>query len=75
MLKKLSAVVVAAALAGCQPYAEEVTYPVMPEGLKDCRTFVISDGSVRVRVVRCPNSQTSTTRPGKGTTHSTVVEK
>ena len=47
-------------LAGCTPSAQEQTWPVLPEGLKDCKFYKLTDESANtIRVVRCPASSTS----------------
>ena len=47
-------------LAGCTPSAQEQTWPVLPEGLKDCKFYKLTDESTNtIRVVRCPASSTS----------------
>lgn len=55
-------VLLALILCGCDPSGSEIThtYSVMPEGLKDCKIYTISNGGREVTVVRCPNSSTST---------------
>jgi uncharacterized lipoprotein YmbA len=54
-------IVLAVMLAGCSPSARELNYPVLPEGLKDCKFYEVSSGANTVTVVRCPGS-TATTR-------------
>ena len=55
-------------LVGCSPSGSETTagYLVMPEGLKDCRIYKISDGPNPLVVVRCPHSSTTAETSGKG---------
>lgn len=49
---------------GCKSYPphyeEDKDYTVLPEELKDCKIFNISNGWGILTVVRCPNSSTST---------------
>jgi hypothetical protein len=67
--------VFAVMLSGCAPSAEERTanFTVMPEGLKDCKVYRISDGSENITVVRCPNSST-TSRIGKTKKTVTTID-
>lgn len=76
-IRKIAILGVFLALAGCQPSAREESYPVLPDGLKDCKFYTISQGNLGyMRVVRCPNSSTSATYPvGKSVAHSAVVEQ
>lgn len=77
-LKAKFVLIAAIGLAACSPSGKEVTgnFPIMPEGLKDCKIYDLqSDGGSHVRVVRCPNSSTSTSyRVGKATHYTAVVE-
>ena len=69
--------VFAVMLSGCAPSAEERTanFTVMPEGLKDCKVYRISDGSENITVVRCPNSSTtSSNRIGKTKKTVTTID-
>lgn len=49
------------ALTACAPSYEEKHYPVLPEELKDCKFYEVSNGGSSIKIVRCPNSQVSTT--------------
>ena len=62
-------------LAGCTPQAEERIYSVLPEELKDCRFFRLSDenGSV-ITVARCPSSSTTVKMHNKQSTTSVVID-
>lgn len=67
---------IAAALlvTACDPYAKVVDAPVLPDGLKDCKFYVVStNGSNYLNVVRCPNSTTSTNYTSGKAQHTTVV--
>jgi hypothetical protein len=66
-----------ATLAACTPESKEITSSfVLPEGLKDCKAYVLKDGNIKILyVVRCPNSQTSTIKTGKHPVHVSVVEE
>lgn len=59
-MKKLIIIVVMALLAGCSDSAREVHVNIMPEGLKDCRYYELVVQGNTVKVMRCPNSTTST---------------
>ena len=76
-MKTTILIIMAVALAACSPKYEEQHYPVLPDDLKDCKFYEISNGGSTIKVVRCPNSQTSTTwtqSNGKSrTTRSAVV--
>lgn len=60
------------------PQTHERTGFVLPDGLKDCKVYSMTDGGVMysyITVVRCPMSQTATTYPcGKGRCSASVVE-
>lgn len=59
-------------VVGCSPSSKElVDYP-LPSDLKDCKIYEISNGSSRIKIVRCPNSTTSTTYQA-GKTRKTVI--
>ncbi len=77
-LKAKWVLVAAIGLAACTPSGKEVTgsFPILPEGLKDCKIYDLqSEHGSHIRVVRCPNSSTSTTyKSGKSTYHGAVVE-
>jgi len=62
-------------LVGCKPDAEERVYSVLPEELKDCRFFRLSDeiGNV-ITVARCPNSSTTVKMQNKQSTTSVVID-
>lgn len=76
-MKALFVILTAVALTACSPSYEEKHYPVLPAELKDCKFYEVSNGGSTIKVVRCPNSQTSTTwmqSNGKSsTTRSAVV--
>jgi hypothetical protein len=53
-------------LAGCAPSATEKVWPVMPEGLRDCKIYNLTDGNGnRLTVARCPLSATSVRESSK----------
>lgn len=64
-------------LSACSNSASEVHYQAMPDGLKDCVVYYISDERAQnITVMRCPNSTTSTNytvQSGKTTTHKTTI--
>lgn len=62
-------------LAGCSPDGRERTgFTVMPEGLKDCKIYYISDGIAGITVVRCPNSSTTAYQGGKNSKTTVTVD-
>jgi hypothetical protein len=62
-------------LVGCKPDAEERVYSVLPEELKDCRFFRLSDEfSNTITVARCPNSSTTVKVHNKQSTTSVVID-
>ena len=66
-------VAIACLLSACDPSAKQVTFPVLPDELKDCTFHYISGGLNGITVARCPNSTTSTTYRSGKTTRTTVV--
>jgi len=64
------------AITGCTPSASQLDFPVLPDGLKDCKFFYLRDGSGNhITVARCPNSATSIVSGGKHKRHSIVIEE
>jgi hypothetical protein len=56
-MKYLLALVI---LSSCSPSSKQSTsYTSLPEELKDCKIFYISNGFNELTVVRCPNSDTA----------------
>jgi len=82
-MKKLLLIIIAGlTMVACTPRASEVSFPVMPPEMSDCKVFRIENGNgVALIAVRCPNSST-TTKVGKtsptvvidGTTYQKVEE-
>lgn len=76
-MKATVLILMAVALAACSPGYEEKHYTVLPAELKDCKFYEVSNGGSAIKVVRCPNSQTTTNwtqSTGKSTiTRSAVV--
>lgn len=75
-MKKLLLIACVLALAGCMKNEyKAISYPVLPDGLKDCQFFrVASAEGDSMQVTRCPNSTTTTaTRQGKSGTSTVVV--
>ena len=70
---RISLAVAAVVLAGCSPGYESLGMPVLPDELKDCKFYRVSNGEISMRVVRCPNSTTSTTYTSGKTTRTDVV--
>lgn len=63
------------ALAGCESRTTELHDFILPEGLKDCKIYFMTNGVNHVTITRCPNSSTSTEyKTGKTTSSSAVVE-
>ena len=64
-------------LTGCMENGyQETSFPKLPTDLKDCKFFALynSNGTF-LNVVRCPNSQTSTTyQTGKATQSVIVID-
>lgn len=70
---RISLAATAVVLAGCSPSYESMSMPVLPDELKDCKFYLVSNGPISMRVVRCPNSATSTTYTSGKTTRTDVV--
>lgn len=79
-MKLLRVVLSVVILTGCgyEPsYTDDTkSFSVLPEGLKDCKIYYIKNSvGYSLSVVRCPNSQTSTTYSvGKSTATTVVIE-
>ena len=77
-MKKLMIAIVLLTLAGCgDPSAKDSTDKwMLPDGLKDCKIYSLSNGKGGyMRVVRCPNSSTTTSyTSGKTLVNTTVLE-
>lgn len=71
-MKRLILIVIAIALCGCEPHAEQKTFSAMPPELNDCKVYSIYDGAQFYTVFRCPNS-TTTTSQMQGKTRTSVV--
>lgn len=76
-MKKILAIILAVvALSGCEPSAKEVVMEVIPKALEDCRLYELKSRSGEyIKVMRCPNSTTSTnfTTGGKSKTHHSDI--
>lgn len=73
-MKRISLILLAIfALAGCEPRTVELHEFILPEGLKDCKIYHMTNGLSYITVTRCPNSSTSTQYQTGKTTSSTVV--
>ena len=74
-MKRIILLSAIALLVGCQPYAEVKTYPVLPDELKDCKFFYLSDppGSA-ITVARCPNSSTTVQMGNKARAKSVIID-
>lgn len=74
-MKFLIPISMAVFLSACTPSYAPVSMPMLPEELKDCGFFSVSNGTDRMYVVRCPNSTTSTTyRVGKHDETTVVID-
>ena len=63
------------ALTGCGPSAETREYPILPDALKDCKFFRLTDGNgSSITVARCPNSTTTTRQSDKAGTTSVIID-
>ena len=72
---KILAIAAALLLSACSPQYRTLDFPLLPEELKDCKFFVVSNGTAEMRVVRCPNSSTTTQyRQGKVTRSLTTID-
>lgn len=62
-------------LTGCEPSYKDYTesFTNLPEGLKDCKFYGVSNTDSSLDIVRCPNSTVSTTYKSGKTTVTTVV--
>lgn len=72
-LVRISLAAAAVVLAGCSPNYNSLSMPVLPDELKDCKFYIVTDGIRELRVVRCPNSTTSTTYSSGKTSRTDVV--
>lgn len=70
---RISLAAAAIILAGCNPNYQPLSMPVLPDELKDCKFYWITNGDITMRVVRCPNSTTSTTYTSGKTTKTDVI--
>lgn len=62
-------------LAGCAPEARVKNYPVLPDELKDCKFYRLTDGDGgSITVARCPGSNTTVQQSDKAHTTSVVID-
>ena len=62
-------------LTGCGPYAKETHWPIMPEGLQDCKIYNLSDGNGHaITVARCPLSATTVKNSNKTPATSITID-
>ena len=74
-MNKLILLCVLLTMVGCTPSASQLDFPVLPEGLKDCKFFYLRDGSgTNITVARCPNSATSVVSGSKSKRTSITTE-
>jgi hypothetical protein len=74
----LMAGLLAMVLSACDPSAKERRPTVWPQELSDCKSYYIYDPNMPIghmMVVRCPNSQTSTTFKNGKTNQTAVVSE
>lgn len=76
-MKFLMVISMAIFMVGCAKETTEVSYKYeLPEGLKDCKVYYLQGEGVLasyMRVVRCPNSQTSSSYTSGKTTQSVTT--
>lgn len=71
----IAALVLSALIVGCNQSEAFKPNAPLPQGLKDCKFYNIWQSGSLLRVVRCPNSSTTTNyQSGKTNTSVTVVE-
>ena len=73
---KLSIVVsISIVLAGCSPAANQLTFPIVPPELADCKFYHLRSGDLGagITVARCPNSTTTTQYKSGKTTKNVIV--
>ena len=62
-------------LTGCGPYAKETHWPILPEGLQDCKIYNLSDGNGHaITVARCPLSATTVKNSNKTPSTSITID-
>jgi hypothetical protein len=63
------------ALAGCKPDAEVKNYSVLPDELKGCKFFRLTDeNGSSITVARCPNSTTTVVQSDKAHTTTVIID-
>lgn len=74
-MKKIIPLIAVVLLAACSPNGHERNdYTVLPNGLKDCKFYRVSNGIEEITVVRCPNSSTTVYSGGKQSQTTVTVE-
>jgi hypothetical protein len=62
-------------LAGCSPSAKIEDFPILPDDLKDCKFYRLTDGDgSAITVARCPGSNTTVQQSDKAHTTSVVID-
>ena len=75
-MKKLILLCSLLAITGCTPSVSQLDFPVLPDGLKDCKFFYLRNGSgTSITVARCPNSSTSVISGGKTKYKSILIDE
>ena len=66
-----------ALLSGCENSYREADFPARPPELQDCKIYYLeNETGNEITVVRCPNSDTSTTyKQGKVTDTTVVIDE
>ena len=73
-MKKIFAIAALMILAACEPTARPASYTVLPEELKDCRFFRLSNKTGgTITVARCANSTTAVREGNKPFSESITV--
>lgn len=62
-------------LAGCEPDARETIWPILPEGLQDCKFYRLQDTNGNaIQVARCPLSATTLKTAAKSPVTTITVD-
>lgn len=78
MKKSLFVLSLVLVLTGCSKETKNITEKfILPDGLKDCQVYFLQSSAINhIQVVRCPNSDTTTSySSGKTRRSVTVVEE
>ena len=62
-------------LTACSPGAKTKDYPILPEELRDCKFFRLTDDyGASITVARCPNSATTVRQSDKAATTTVIID-